>query len=241
MRIIPVIDLMNGVVVRGVAGRRELYRPLVSPLCPNSDPAELMRAYRDTFGLDEVYLADLDAILGGEPSFALYNAVLWAGAVRLLVDAGIGDVNRLGDVASFGAEVVVGLETLPGPDVLADMVLRMSERLVFSLDLRGGEPLGDPSGWKYPTAWGIATQAVELGVRCLLVLDLARVGVNEGTGTEGLSADFVAAFPEIEVLAGGGVRGRDDLVRLRDLGVSGVLVSSALHDGRLTRADLEGL
>src|SRR5436189_130791 len=82
--------------------------------------------------------------------------------------------------------------------------------------------------------------AVALGVRRLLVLDLARVGMGRGTGTESLCAELAAAHPEVQVACGGGVRCRDDLVRLRDGGVRSVLLASALHDGLLSMHDLDG-
>jgi phosphoribosylformimino-5-aminoimidazole carboxamide ribotide isomerase len=112
--------------------------------------------------------------------------------------------------------------------------------VVFSLDLRDGAPLGAGAGWAADAA-SVAAQAVGLGVRRLLVLDLARVGVGTGTGTDALCARLAAAHPEVEVSAGGGVRGVADLRRLRDCGVRAALVASALHDGALTAADLTAL
>jgi phosphoribosylformimino-5-aminoimidazole carboxamide ribotide isomerase len=109
---------------------------------------------------------------------------------------------------------------------------------VFSLDLREGRPLAGP-GWAGAGPFEIASQTLEGGVRRLLVLDLARVGVGAGTGTEDLCAQLVAAGAEVSV--GGGVRGPDDLRRLAGLGVAAVLVASALHDGGLTREDVEAL
>ena len=82
---------------------------------------------------------------------------------------------------------------------------------------------------------------MRLGVRRLLVLDLARVGLGGGIGTRDLCARLCSAFPKVEVSAGGGVRHRGDLEELRACGVGAALVASALHDGRLTRADLDGL
>ncbi|MGH7174523.1 MAG: HisA/HisF-related TIM barrel protein, partial [Gemmataceae bacterium] len=80
-----------------------------------------------------------------------------------------------------------------------------------------------------------------LGVRRLLVLDLAQVGCDSGTGTRELCARLCAKHPHVPISAGGGVRHRGDLEDLRACGVQASLVASALHDGRLTRADLEGL
>jgi phosphoribosylformimino-5-aminoimidazole carboxamide ribotide isomerase len=90
-------------------------------------------------------------------------------------------------------------------------------------------------------AASVADQAVALGVRRLLVLDLARVGTGKGTGTEGLCARLAARHPGVELSAGGGVRDLSDLRRLRDCGVQAALVAQALHEGVLRRADLQGL
>src|SRR5207253_1947746 len=64
MRILPVLDLQNGVVVRGLAGRRAEYRPVVSRLTTSHQPLDIAQAFRDIFGFEHLYLADLDAIAG---------------------------------------------------------------------------------------------------------------------------------------------------------------------------------
>ena len=106
--------------------------------------------------------------------------------------------------------------------------------------MNAGRLLGNVAKWRTADAFGVAAQAIDLGVRRVLVLDLARVGVGTGTGTEALCARLTAAFPHVEISAGGGVRGVDDLRLLRNSGVQNVLVASALHDGRLTPNDLTG-
>ncbi|MBY0228265.1 MAG: hypothetical protein K2W96_03175, partial [Gemmataceae bacterium] len=100
-------------------------------------------------------------------------------------------------------------------------------------DLRDGAPLGDLSPWPDPSPRGLLSEAVRRGVRSVLVLDLARIGTGEGTGTEELCAWTRRTFPHLEILAGGGIRDRADLDRLASLGVDGALVGAALHDGRL--------
>lgn len=241
MRILPVLDLMGGEVVRGVAGRRSEYRPVVSRLCASSRPADVARAFRAHFGLEELYLADLDAIAGGDPALTTY-ALLQADGFRLWIDAGVRELNRVHLLAEAGVEcVVIGLETAAGPDVLAEACGTLSEGVVFSLDLKAGAALGNAAPWGTSEPEAMAAQAVALGVRRLIVLDLARVGVGDGTGTEDLCARLTAAHPGVEVIAGGGVRGAADLRRLRTCGVRTALVASALHGGRLTRADWEAL
>ncbi len=241
MRILPVLDVMQDEVVRGVGGQRHEYRPIVSRLTNSSRPLDVAGAIHKHFGLGEFYLADLDAITGGEPAWALY-ARLHEQGYRLWVDAGVRELTRACQLAAAGVEsVVVGLETVAGPPALGEIVRALGERVVFSLDLRHGVPLGRRDAWEGQDSWGIAGQAVRLGVRRLLVLDLTRVGLGSGTGTGELCARLCATFPDVEVSAGGGLRNRGDLQALRDAGVRTALVASALHDGRLTRTDLDGL
>lgn len=240
MQVLPVLDLLNGVVMRGVAGRRSEYRPVVSHLVASAEPLAVAEAFRTHFGLNELYLADLDAIAGRELSLPAYRALLRLG-FRLWVDAGVRDREQAGVVAAEGAGVVVGLETVAGPGALADVFRAHAGRAIFSLDLRDGAPLGDRTAWDGASAWEIAERAVGLGATRLLVLDLARVGVGSGTGTEMLHGRLSSAFPHCEVWVGGGVRNADDLRRLRDAGVRAVLVASALHNGSVTPADLRAL
>lgn len=241
MRLIPVLDLLGGVVVRGVGGRRHEYRPVVSKLAASCGPVEMAHAFRNHFGFTELYLADLDAIAEAPPALATVAALRAAG-FRLWVDAGVREPAQAAALAAAGIEgVVLGLETIAGPTALARACAELgSERVVFSLDLKDGLPLGKVSSWEGPDAKAMARQAVTLGVRRLLVLDLARVGTRTGAGTEELCKRLADDYPEIELTAGGGVRDLSDLRRLEQCGVAAVLVASALHDGRLRPEDLRG-
>jgi phosphoribosylformimino-5-aminoimidazole carboxamide ribotide isomerase len=236
MRILPVLDLQAGLVVRGVGGRRAEYRPLVSPLCPTSAPLDVARAFREHFGLTELYLADLDAILGGAPALETYT-LLHADGFQTWVDAGLNGPERADEIARAGVpRLIAGLETLPSPEALAGVLARHTN-VVFSLDLRAGIPQASAPWPRDP--WAIVTCILSLGVRHLLLLDLTRVGEARGPGTEDLCARIAAHAPEVELAAGGGIRGPADLQRLRTCGVQVALVASALHEGWLTAEEVE--
>jgi phosphoribosylformimino-5-aminoimidazole carboxamide ribotide isomerase len=237
MKILPVLDLSRGVVVRAVAGRRSEYRPLVSQLTRSVDPLAVATAIRDRFGWTEFYLADLNAIGGDEPSFSVYEQ-LHAAGFRLWLDAGVRDVADAERLALGGvAQVVVGLETVRGPEAWQAIVQRLrAERVVFYLDLRYGRPLVATGAWHTDDAHRIVAQVVAHGGRRLIVLDLGRVGTAGGTGTEALCAALLRRHPGLAIIAGGGIRGWDDVRRLEAVGVAGVLVASALHDGRLIKS-----
>lgn len=233
--VIPVLDLMGGAVVRGIAGRRHDYRPLV-PVC---EPLAVARSFRDRFGLDTLYIADLDAIAGQPPSVDLYKSLIGDG-FTLWIDAGLHNAVDADPLVRAGVQrLIAGLETLAGPSDL-DVLVRLDspQRVIFSLDLRAGSPLAS-AAWNKREPEAIIERAVTAGVRAIIVLDLTRVGVDRGIGTEELIMKCRNRWPDLELIAGGGVRGPEDLKRLKTLGVRHVLVASALHDGKLTRIHVE--
>ena len=91
MNVIPVMDLMRGSVVWAEGGRREEYRPLRSILLDSSDPVALAGVFRDVFGFREMYIADLDSIMGSGENLALIGRVAEAFGGEVMVDAGVWD------------------------------------------------------------------------------------------------------------------------------------------------------
>ena len=243
MRIIPVIDLKQGQVVRGVGGRRDEYRPIESRLCGNAKPETVARAFAE-LGFREAYIADLDAIEKGTCYFSGDgNQNIPFFGLELLVDAGprsAAEARRLVSCRVDGrplAGIVAGLESLDSPATLAEILREAgSERLVFSLDLKAGRPLTTAEAWQGLSPEQIATIALRAGVQRMIVLDLARVGMGDGVGTEPLCRTLRAMAPEMEIIAGGGVRSMADLDSLARAGCDAALVASALHDGRLDAA-----
>ncbi len=234
MRIIPVMDLKGGHVVHAVGGRREEYLPVQSQLVASSRPEIVARAFRDQLGLHELYVADLDAIAGHEPAWDVYHT-LGALELALMVDAGVRDVATARSVQASGVSgIVIGLETVGGPSLIGEVVDELGpDSIWFSLDLKNGLPLGNVASWPDASAEGIVSSVIAQGVTRLVVLDLAHVGERRGTGTEQLCGRLIARHPTLQIVAGGGIRDTDDLGRLAALGVSGALVATALHDGRI--------
>ena len=101
-------------------------------------------------------------------------------------------------------------------------------RVVFSLDLQHGIPLGSPDWGPDPAE--IAAEVIRCGVAQLIVLDLAGVGTGTGVPTIPLCRTLRARHgPDVQIITGGGVRDQADLNELEGAGVDGVLVASILH------------
>jgi len=239
LRIIPVIDLKDGLVVRGVAGQRDLYRPIQSNLVDGADPGDVARALVGRFAAKEIYVADLDAIAGRTPDQESFEAIARAG-IPLWIDAGTGTADACERLLSLLPEIrssvhlIVGLESLSSPRQLARCLNVIDPRqAIFSLDLKQGKPLDRKGNWPQEPI-GIAELAVAAGFSRLIVLDLAGVGMGAGIPTLELCRQLSDDYPDVEWISGGGVRGSEDLQAMQQHGVSAALVASALHDGRVS-------
>jgi phosphoribosylformimino-5-aminoimidazole carboxamide ribotide isomerase len=241
-QIIPVLDFKGGKAVHAKGGRREYYQPIRSILHPSSDPIQLSRSIRSELGLGTLYLADLDAIAGSPPALEIYQQLLALG-LELWIDCGVTDARSADALLVLQSPVttlVAGLETLSGPRALRETVNRAGERrVVFSLDLNDGTALtAAHAGWASTDPLELAHEAIAEGARRLLLLDLARVGTGRGPGSVELLAQIREAYPEIELIVGGGIRAIDQVVELKNLGAAGVLLGSSLHDGSIGRREL---
>jgi len=249
MIIIGVIDLAEGRAVHARAGLRESYTPVrqVGETAIDGDAIGLARVYIGR-GVDELYVADLNAIVNGGPAHGVVRSVASLN-VPIWLDAGVSSADTAhGALAAGATRVIVGLETLSSFEALDDICRAVGgDRVAFSLDLRNGEPItlagaaapckGAPDDPGHLSIEDIARRAVDAGVSALTVIDLARVGTGSGPDLEAI-ARVRAAVREITLIAGGGVRGPGDLARLADEGCDGALVASALHHGRLTASDV---
>lgn len=223
MNIIPVLDLMGGGVVRALAGRRDAYRPLTTPLASSNAPEAVVAGFLRLHPFTEIYLADLDAILRrGENSAVCRMLCDRFPTTRFWLDAGRTGPHGAPCVTIVGSENFAPDETPPD--------FSSESRVILSLDFRDDDFLGPPALLSSPQLWP----------RRVIVMTLARVGMGEGPDVERLAAIKAKAGGR-EIFAAGGVRDRRDLEALARLDVSGALVASALHDGRLGTRDLAKL
>jgi phosphoribosylformimino-5-aminoimidazole carboxamide ribotide isomerase len=235
--LLGVIDARQGRAVRAQGGQRDRYAPVESiagDAIPPGDAVALARAYINGLGLNALYVADLDAIVHRAPQDGLVRDIAALGA-PLWLDAGVTSVEDAHRAIDAGAtQVVVGLETLTSFDVLDEICTAIGgSRITFSLDLRAGRPIGLSEVIGQRSVTDLVLRAAWAGVGSLIVLDVARVGTGVGFDLD-LIADVLRAAPTLTLLAGGGVRGWDDLVTLAEAGCDGALVATSLQSGALT-------
>jgi phosphoribosylformimino-5-aminoimidazole carboxamide ribotide isomerase len=242
LKIIPVIDILNGTVVHAIKGQRNTYQPLKSKLCNSAEPLDVALTF-EACGFEELYVADLDAIMGKGENLAVLEQMAKKTGLRLMVDAGVSNLNQAQQLFCCGvSKIVVGTETLRSLDFVKLAVDCLgSDRVVVSVDLKAGQVLSRCQSIRSMTALELSRELQNVGVIELIMLDLARVGSGEGVDFSFLGNLLTTV--EMRVLVGGGVRGIDDLLLLRDMGVYGVLVATSLHSQKTSLDELrrEGL
>jgi phosphoribosylformimino-5-aminoimidazole carboxamide ribotide isomerase len=220
------VDILDGRGVRLTQGDYDLVDDV-------GDPLELVR--RAAAGSPPlVHVVALDAARTGGVSSTQARAVVEAadpvpvqlgGGVRTVADA-----ERLADVGV--ARVVVGTAAF-GPVPLDDLAAAVD--LVVAIDVAGG--VVRTAGWRESSGLS-PTDALErcaaAGVRRVLCTAIERDGTRTGPDLELLAA--VRSHYGHELLAAGGIRDKDDVAAVRELGVDGVVVGRAWLEGTLPLA-----
>jgi phosphoribosylformimino-5-aminoimidazole carboxamide ribotide isomerase len=227
----PAIDLRGGRCVRleqGDFGRAKEY---------DADPVERARHW-ERQGAQAIHVVDLDGAEEGRPvQLELIGRIARTVGVPVQVGGGIRSIEDLRAVRGAGARrVVMGTAAVEDRDLRLRAVEEAGDSLLVAVDARDG--VIATHGWRNSSGISVLDLSKVLaadGVASVLYTDVARDGMNAGIALEGTAA--VAGI--IPTIASGGVRGTEDVAALsRTPGVVGVVVGTALYEGKTTLRDL---
>jgi len=234
-KVIPAVDIKDGIVVHGKGGHRDQYQPIASQLCSGARPADVVRGLREFFPFDVIYIADLDAISGSGQHSDCVNSLLtdWPD-LEIWCDFGLrepADIERYQQHSRL--RPVAGTETLADLDSLSTLCADEADP-VLSLDFKAGQTLGRKDIHEAPQTWP----------QDVIVLNLDHVGASSGPPVAQLeSADQAARACGVSahLYAGGGVRNDDDLALLKHRGIAGAVVATAIHRGAVKASTIADL
>ena len=227
----PAIDLRGGRCVRlkqGDFGRAIEY---------DADPVERAREWVRQ-GAQAIHVVDLDGAEEGRPvQLELIRRIASTVDLPLQVGGGVRSIEDLRALRSAGARrVVMGTAAVEDRDLRLRAVEEAGDSLLVAVDARDG--IIATHGWRSLSGISVLDLSKELaddGVASVLYTDVARDGMNAGIALEGTAA--VAEL--IPTVASGGVRGTEDVAALsRTPGIVGVVVGTALYEGKTTLRDL---
>ena len=230
--VIPAIDILNGNAVRLRQGRYD------AETVYSKNPVEVARKW-EAEGAKRIHVVDLDGARTGLPAnIALIKSIIKEVNIPVQVGGGIRNFTIIADLIKYGANrVILGTTAIKNPNLLSNICEKHGEKIAVAIDAKG--EVAAAEGWMYVTKKNIFTfakEAIELGVRRFIYTDITRDGMMEGPNFEGIKK-FLSQV-NVPVIASGGVSTREDIDKLKEIGVEGCIVGKALYEGTVTFEDL---
>jgi phosphoribosylformimino-5-aminoimidazole carboxamide ribotide isomerase len=234
LKVIPVIDLLNGVVVHAKKGDRAAYQAIHSLLTNSSQPLDIVAALLDVYPFQQLYIADLNAIqklnITHENNYNVIASIKERyPALELWVDAGISNNAELNFWLGLDARLIIGSENFTNIADYTSLSIQY-KNYILSLDFM-------PFGYQGPIELLTNT---EYWPQDVIVMSLSNVGANNGTNID-LLQKTIARAKSFNIIAAGGIRNADDLVVLKEIGINAALLATALHHKQISTEQLESI
>jgi phosphoribosylformimino-5-aminoimidazole carboxamide ribotide isomerase len=238
MILLPAIDILEGKAVRLTRGEFD------SPTVYDADPLDAARRWVSA-GARALHVVDLDGARAGKPANLEHvRRIAGTVAVPIQVGGGLRTAQAVDDAIAAGASrVVLGTAAYTDVDLLDDALARHRDRVVVSVDVRGGKLAG--AGWTEQTeipAESVIERMAARGVRRFVYSSIERDGMLAGPDLDAVQS--VAAVVRGSFIYSGGVSSLEDLkalARTRHVNLSGVIVGKALYERRFEVAEAQSI
>lgn len=234
IELIPAIDIIGGQCVRLTKGdydQKTVYR---------DSPAEVAREFED-IGFKRLHVVDLD---GAKSKHIVNEQVLQTitAETHLTVDFG-GGIKTDEDIEkafTAGASMVtIGSIAVTNPDLFMGWLEKYgSDRIILGADVRHGKI--SINGWKEDSSEDLLPflrKYVDAGVKNVLCTEISKDGTLAGPAIE-LYRQVMAAYPELHLIASGGVSSIEDIQALDTAGIPAVVFGKAIYEGRIDLNEL---
>jgi len=230
LQLIPAIDLMNGKIVRlsrGDPKTAKVYDQF-------GGPVETARKWKEE-GATKLHIIDLDAALGTGDNLSVIAEITESVELPIQVGGGIRKIETAQKLLTMGiSQVILGALAFSNPKAVTQIQQEFgTETVIVALDNRNGKIMVE--GWKTPITWGIKEalkKFTALGVKTFLITSITKDGTLSGPDIGTLSE--VRRFPNVKIIAAGGIGSLNNLTALKRVGVEGVIIGKALYEGRFT-------
>ncbi|RJP60150.1 MAG: 1-(5-phosphoribosyl)-5-[(5-phosphoribosylamino)methylideneamino]imidazole-4-carboxamide isomerase [Deltaproteobacteria bacterium] len=234
MIIIPAIDLKEGKCVRLIQGHMDKVTVF------SNDPAETAMRWEDR-GAELIHIVDLDGSIAGSPkNTEVIEKIAKSINVPIQLGGGIRDLATINRYISIGvSRVIMGTMALEAPDLIKQACQLYPGRILVGIDANGGRVA--IRGWTEVTkkkAVDAAKEVEGFGVTAFIFTDIKRDGMQTGPNIE--STKKLAQSVTVPVIASGGVNtigDIEDLMKIEEYGVSGVIVGRAIYTNSLRLED----
>ena len=229
IELIPAIDLINGQCVRLTKGdydQKTVY---------NDNPADVAKHF-EQLGFKRLHVVDLD---GAKSKHIVNDAVLKSitTETNLVVDFG-GGIKTEEDIEkafTAGASMVtVGSIAVTNPDLFMEWMDKYgADKLILGADVRNGKI--SINGWKEDSSEDLLPflkKYIDKGVRYVLCTEISKDGTLQGPAID-LYKEVMAAYPQLHLIASGGVSCNEDIETLQAAGIPAVVFGKAFYEGKI--------
>jgi phosphoribosylformimino-5-aminoimidazole carboxamide ribotide isomerase len=235
IEIIPAIDLIDGKCVRlsqGDYNQKTIY---------NENPLEVAKMF-EAAGIRRLHLVDLD---GAKAKHIVNHKILEeiATNTKLIIDFGGGlkSDEDLEIAFNSGASMVTGgsIAVKQRDTFLKWLEKYGAEKIILGADAKNGNIA--VSGWLETTELPVIEFISEYhknGILKVISTDISRDGMLSGPAFD-LYSEIMETLPKVEIIASGGIATIDDILKLNEMGVPGVIVGKAIYENRITLEEIE--
>ncbi len=234
IQLIPAIDIINGQCVRLTKGD-------YSQMTVYSDSPSLVAQKFEQTGFHRLHVVDLD---GAKSRHIVNDQVLReiTQATQLTVDfgGGIKTDNDIRKAFDAGASMVtIGSIAVQQPELCMEWIERYgSERIILGADVRNGKI--SINGWKEDSDEDLLPflkRFVESGICNVLCTEISKDGTLQGPAIE-LYQRVMDAYPDLHLIASGGVSSIEDIRALNEAGIPAVVFGKAIYEGKIDIKEL---
>jgi phosphoribosylformimino-5-aminoimidazole carboxamide ribotide isomerase len=236
IELIPAIDIIGGQCVRLTKGdydQKTVY----------GEPLDMALEF-ERIGFKRLHVVDLD---GAKSKHIVNENVLKAitSATSLTVDFG-GGIKTDEDIekafAAGAAMVTVGSVAVTNPDLVMGWLEKFgAERMILGADVRHGKI--SINGWKEDSGEDLLPflkKYVDAGVKNVLCTEISKDGTLAGPAID-LYKDIMAEYPQLHLIASGGVSSKEDIEGLDAAGIPAVVFGKAIYEGRIDLREIRSL
>jgi len=238
IQVIPSIAIRKGRVVKMRKGDP------ASEKAYEENPVDLAKRFED-HGIEVLHLVDLDGAETGAPQ-NLHVLEQIAGYTDLKLDftGGINTDGDIGNAYNYGADYITASSiAIAKPELFASWIVSYGrEKMTLGADVtdiitkkvafRGWQNKSEVNLFEHLQFF------YDKGLKYTKCTDISRDGVLEGPAFS-FYQEIKDQFPDLQILASGGVRGVDDIKKLNDMGIFAVIFGKAYYEGILKLEDLK--
>lgn len=235
MYIIPAIDIISGKCVRLTKGNYRLKKIY------SSDPLKIAKLFEEA-GFKKLHLIDLEGAKEGKiKNWGIIEKI--AKDTKFLIEFGGGirnqkDVEKLLDIGID--RVILGSMVFKKPVEFKKIFKKFGpKKIVISLDIRKEKICYH--GWQKEARKNIDSflkNLIKLGIKIIICTDIERDGTLKGPNFH-LYEKLIKNFSELELIASGGIKDKEDLSKLSKIGVRGAIIGKAIYEGKIKISQLK--